>query len=432
MAFTQSDDLPALKLLPLRFTLRARTPLQLPRYKGSTVRGGFGTAFKQTVCVVEHRDCGRCLLRTTCAYPYVFDTPVPGDATRLRKYTAAPHPFVLLPPLEKKERYEPGECLHVGWTLIGKGAQYLRQKYCPDKDLLMAHTAVTDETLDYPDSDGLPMAENEAQFWPILYVDAALDRYFQARDDVYVVGNLLLYYQEGNPRQGDFGKSVSPDLMVVLGAPKHVRSSYRLWEEPKAPDFVLGIASESTYRVDQVRKRAIYADIGVSEYWQVDPVGSYLRPPLQGFRLVGGHYAPIPHTEEVDGSLTGRSSVVVPPVGRAESAGLRAGDCLGEYVPGRSGQEARHLCGHRRFGILAGGPCGVVLAPTLAGVSAGRGALCADSPHGRGGREPDGAQRRIGSGVAPEPVCAVAGGVSFLRSGTRGAFAQPAGSRART
>ena len=125
MAFTQSDDLPALKLLPLRFTLRARTPLQLPRYKGSTVRGGFGTAFKQTVCVVEHRDCGRCLLRTTCAYPYVFDTPVPGDATRLRKYTAAPHPFVLLPPLEKKERYEPGECLHVGWTLIGKGAQYL-------------------------------------------------------------------------------------------------------------------------------------------------------------------------------------------------------------------------------------------------------------------------------------------------------------------
>ena len=125
MDATCSDGLPALKLLPLRFTLRARTPLQLPRYKGSTLRGGFGTAFKQAVCVVEHQDCGRCLLRTTCAYPYVFDTPVPGDAARLRKYTAAPHPFVLLPPLERKERYEPGECLYVGWTLVGKGAQYL-------------------------------------------------------------------------------------------------------------------------------------------------------------------------------------------------------------------------------------------------------------------------------------------------------------------
>ena len=125
MDATRSDDLAALQLLPLRFTLRARTPLQLPRYKGSTLRGGFGTAFKQAVCVIEHRDCGRCLLRTTCAYPYVFDTPVPRDAARMRKYTAAPHPFVLLPPLEQKERYEPGECLHVGWTLVGKGAHYL-------------------------------------------------------------------------------------------------------------------------------------------------------------------------------------------------------------------------------------------------------------------------------------------------------------------
>ena len=99
----------------------------------------------------------------------------------------------------------------------------------------MARVTVVPETIDYPDSDGLPMAESESQFWPILYVAAALDRYYQGRDDVYVVGNLLLYYQEGDP-----GKSVSPDLMVVFGAPKHIRSSYRLWEEPKAPDFVSG------------------------------------------------------------------------------------------------------------------------------------------------------------------------------------------------
>ena len=174
----------------------------------------------------------------------------------------------------------------------------------------MAHTAVPAKTLDYPDSDGLPMAENESQFWPILYAGSALDRYFQARDDVYVVGNLLLYYEEGNPQKGDFGKSVSPDLMVVLGAPKHVRSSYRLWEEPKAPDFVLEIASESTYRVDQGRKRALYADIGVAEYWQVDPVSAYLRPPLQGLRLVSGRYEPIPHGEKRDGTLTACSEVL--------------------------------------------------------------------------------------------------------------------------
>ena len=169
----------------------------------------------------------------------------------------------------------------------------------------MARVTVVPETIDYPDSDGLPMAESESQFWPILYVAAALDRYYQARDDVYVVGNLLLYYQEGNP-----GKSVSPDLMVVLGAPKHIRSSYRLWEEPKAPDFVLEIASESTHRIDRGEKRDLYAGMGVVEYWQYDPVGNYLEPPLLGFRLVEGRYAPISATAQEGGMLALRSEVL--------------------------------------------------------------------------------------------------------------------------
>ena len=169
----------------------------------------------------------------------------------------------------------------------------------------MARTAVASETIDYPDSDGLPMAENESQYWPLVYAGPALDRYYQARDDVYVVGNLLMYYQEGDP-----GKSVAPDLMVVLGAPKHVRSSYRLWEEPKAPDFVLEIASESTYRVDRGEKRETYAGLGVSEYWQVDPVGACLQPPLQGFRLIEGQYEPTPNAERPDGTLTARSEAL--------------------------------------------------------------------------------------------------------------------------
>ena len=169
----------------------------------------------------------------------------------------------------------------------------------------MARGTVVPETIDYPDSDGLPMAESESQFWPILYVGAALDCYFQARDDVYVVGNLLLYYQEGDP-----GKSVSPDLMVVFGTPKHIRSSYRLWEEPKAPDFVLEIASESTHRIDRGEKRNIYASMGVVEYWQCDPAGGYLDPQLLGFRLVEGRYVPISVTTTEGDMLEGRSDVL--------------------------------------------------------------------------------------------------------------------------
>ena len=169
----------------------------------------------------------------------------------------------------------------------------------------MARVTVVPEPIDYPESDGLPLAENESQFWPILYVGSALDRYYQDRDDVYVVGNLLVYYQ-----QGDGNKSVSPDLMVVFGAPKHVRSSYRVWEEPKAPDFVLEIASESTYRTDRGEKRDTYAAMGVVEYWQYDPVGSYLDPPLLGFRLVEGRYVPIPAVLQEGGLLVLGSEVL--------------------------------------------------------------------------------------------------------------------------
>ena len=199
----------------------------------------------------------------------------------------------------------------------------------------MARGIVAPETIDYPDSDGLPMAESEFQFWPILYVGAALDCYFQTRDDVYVVGNLLLYYQEGDDK-----KSVSPDLMVVFGAPKHVRSSYRLWEEPKAPDFVLEVASESTYRSDRVEKRDIYAGMGVSEYWQCDPAGGYLDPLLLGFRLVEGRYAPIPVTPTEGGLLTGRSEVLGLELRLTPGAPVR--DVLRFYDPVR-GESLRSL-----------------------------------------------------------------------------------------
>ena len=172
----------------------------------------------------------------------------------------------------------------------------------------MARAAVAPETIDYPDSDGLPMAESEFQFWPILYAGSALANHYRVRDDVYVVGNLLVYHEKATGDES--AKSVSPDLMVVLGAPKHIRSSYVLWEEPKAPDFVLEIASSSTFRTDQGSKRDTYAKIGVSEYWLYDPTGNHLVPRLKGYRLDRGHYAPLPVTERAGGALTGRSETL--------------------------------------------------------------------------------------------------------------------------
>ena len=91
-------------------------------------------------------------------------------------------------------------------------------------------------------------------------------------------------------------------MFVVLGADNADRSTYRLWVEPKAPDFVLEITSRSTRREDQVSKRALYRSLGVREYWQFDPTNDYLEPPLQGLELIEGEYRPLPARELADGT----------------------------------------------------------------------------------------------------------------------------------
>lgn len=108
-----------------QFNLKARDPLVLPAYKGSTLRGGFGHAFKRVVCALRNQDCPACLLKEKCLYSYVFETPSPSDTHIMRKYEAAPHPFVLEPPPEIQRVYPPGAEFNFGLTLIGRAIDYL-------------------------------------------------------------------------------------------------------------------------------------------------------------------------------------------------------------------------------------------------------------------------------------------------------------------
>ena len=141
----------------------------------------------------------------------------------------------------------------------------------------------------YPSSDGLPLAENDWQLTAILGALDVLRGHFEDHPDIYVSGDLLIYYEEGNP-----AKSVAPDVFVVLGAPRHNRMTYKLWEEPKAPDFVLEVASQNTWKQDVGPKRALYAELGIQEYWMFDPKDEYFDPPLQGLTLQDGTYGPLP------------------------------------------------------------------------------------------------------------------------------------------
>lgn len=107
------------------FKLNAKESLILPVYKGSTFRGGFGYAFKRVVCAIKNRECLDCLLKEKCVYSYVFETPPPSNTKIMRKYKAAPHPFVIEPASEKRRVYKTGDEINFGLTLIGRAIDYL-------------------------------------------------------------------------------------------------------------------------------------------------------------------------------------------------------------------------------------------------------------------------------------------------------------------
>ena len=160
--------------------------------------------------------------------------------------------------------------------------------------------------IEYPDEDGKPMAEGDIQCSYLIYARNVLRIYFQNHPDVYVAGNLFIYYEKGYPES-----VVAPDVFVVFGVENRDRRSYKTWEENnQTPDFVLEITSKTTRSKDQGAKKGIYAFLGVREYFQYDPTGDYLNPQLQGLHLVDGNYFPVATNTLPDGTVSLPSQVL--------------------------------------------------------------------------------------------------------------------------
>ena len=143
-------------------------------------------------------------------------------------------------------------------------------------------------TIVYPESDGKPMAETDTHRDLMVDFIQILRNYYQNEKDVYVSGNLLMYYEKGNPR-----KSISPDVFVVFGVEKKQRNTYLIWAEAQTPDFVLEVASPSTFSKDIGEKKELYASVlAVKEYYIYDPMGQIV-PSFVGYRLIDGVYQEI-------------------------------------------------------------------------------------------------------------------------------------------
>jgi len=90
----------------------------LPPYKGSTFRGGFGSALKQTLCALRRQDCPVCLLRETCLYARVFEAQSPAASGA--RLAARPHPYVIRPAADTRTRMAAGDSFNFTLLLFGQ------------------------------------------------------------------------------------------------------------------------------------------------------------------------------------------------------------------------------------------------------------------------------------------------------------------------
>ena len=116
----------------------------------------------------------------------------------------------------------------------------------------------------------------------VMQAATALRHHFRGREDVLVAMELVIYY-----KRGDSTARLQPDVQVGRGGD---RGTYKVWEEGKAPDFVLEVASPSTAENDARYKAGEYAGIGVRGYLRLDPKGSLMERPLEGYEMTGGRY----------------------------------------------------------------------------------------------------------------------------------------------
>ena len=160
-------------------------------------------------------------------------------------------------------------------------------------------TISLDRQLIYPDSDGLPMADNTKQFRWIVLLKENLECLFDQDPQVFVAGDLLWYPVEGHPET-----RIAPDVMVVFGRPKGDRGSYRQWEEDDiVPQVVFEVLSPGNTLKEMAKKQRFYDHYGVEEYYLYDPD----RNDLTGFQRVNGQLEVI---EEMAGWTSPRLGIV--------------------------------------------------------------------------------------------------------------------------
>ena len=160
------------------------------------------------------------------------------------------------------------------------------------------------DELRLPSCEDEPVPQNTRQLVAIVDCFDCLRRHWRGRRDMFVGSGQFVYWGPDYHDRGSPDYSpAAPDVYVAFGVANRHRNSYVVWEEGKPPDFVLEVVSPSSRREDEEDRPRKYARMGVPEYFRYDPEG-VLEPPLAGFALGAGGYAPLPE-EPLAGGVVG-------------------------------------------------------------------------------------------------------------------------------
>jgi len=120
-----SDALPGLPLIRYRFDVQAVSPIRLPDYAGSLLRGAFGRALRQVACITGERDCEPCGLKRGCPYIAVFAPGRPEQPHPLLQNSNIPAPYVIEPPEWGARVVRTGDSFSFHMVLIGRAVDHV-------------------------------------------------------------------------------------------------------------------------------------------------------------------------------------------------------------------------------------------------------------------------------------------------------------------
>ena len=147
---------------------------------------------------------------------------------------------------------------------------------------------------EYPDWSFVPEPEPVEDFMQqeqtmFRIVPFLMSRYKDRADVIVSGGGGYICYDPS-----DMNERRVPDCMVAFGVNRAAirdKGGYLIWEVGKPPDVVMEVASDSTKNNDLYDKRALYAELGIGEYWRLDETGGDLYGDvLVGEYLVDGKY----------------------------------------------------------------------------------------------------------------------------------------------